>query len=388
MEYKESSEMQVKSILLRNYVVFLFFCLIISFASNCFPIKIYAQANFSASFDFQSQLDSISDLRFRKTLENSIKLGLIQNNEELQETINKAYIYPWQRSIKPQLIQEIYYHSIRLYELEKSNFINVKIDGKNRLFVPYQNPFPQIYDKIIQLADLFNPKVGTPEIPVHEKEIDSFLDEIKNDPLIKYALNVTNTDIKKFKANWFGAGAGFEHVFCGEIKGEKVSGYHWWYKYYADEERKRVKFIKLLDNTYGGKIFIGSFEWDPDGSQGPIPLAKKPKGGFTVGNSPQILLALGHLVIELARKYNSIVPASIQFQAIVNGTKFAWQMYTFNGTIRSLYPLSNSANGDYEQQDQDYKQMEQNNIQKQIHEYYELEEDCLKAIYNGSLTTH
>ena len=341
-------------------------------------------ANAAQPKDFSSKLNAIEDVQLRRTLSNSIAIGLITTDEELQAAISqsidsreeeayfsvesnnnkKATRKKPKNGNKPNnkpngnkpngnkpngnggnsaLAAKITALSKNLKSLDQAASVKVqKNEGRNnvtKLFKDISTPIPAAYDKCIKLCDLFDPHTNTPEMKEHGKAIKDFFYSIQNDPCIKEALKVTNTTIDDMINNWFGVGAGFEHVIAGEIKGTKVSGYHWWYRYYTDERKGRIEYVNSVEAIGNPRMYTGSFFWDPDGN-GPLPNCKKPKGGFTLQHSPMAILALGHIAIETCRASGSI-PGSLAFKADINGETFNWQLYTMGGTIRSLYPMAN-----------------------------------------------
>jgi len=301
--------------------------------------------------------------------------GLSGNRTELDPALARARSQRSGNQGGSGLAAEISKACAGLAKLDRDATSGITFDGKNHLFVPFTGQFPPSYQAAINLAGCFDPKVGTPELKKHSKEINAYLASIENDPVIKHALKTTNTSLEALKMNWFGPGAGFEHVICGEMKSTSVSGYHWWYKFYSDELAGRAKIQGGIDHAGDAGIYTGRFTWDPDGN-GPLPILKKSKGGFTIGNSAQVILALGHIAIETARRNGGQAPSAIQFNANINGHVYAWQLYTFDNTIRSLYPICGS--GD--------TASDNNGINA---EYYGLEEDCLKGLYgDGTLTAH
>ena len=327
--------------------------------------------------DFSEKLNAIEDAKLRRTLSNSIAIGLITTDEELQAAISQsidaqeedAYISFETSTTKPAnkkttttkgkpnsnkpnnggnsaLAQKITSLTKNLKSLDQAASVKVqKNEGtkyENRLFKDITTPIPAAYDRCVKLCEMFDPHTNTPEMKEHGKAIKEFFKSIENDPCIKEALKVTNTTIDDMVNNWFGVGAGFEHVIAGEIKGTKVSGYHWWYRYYSDERKGRTEYLSSVEAVGNPRMYTGSFNWDPDGN-GPLPNARKPKGGFTLQHSPMAILALGHIAIETCRA-NGTVPGSLTFKADINGETFVWQLYTMGGTIRSLYPMANRDN--------------------------------------------
>ncbi len=335
--------------------------------------------------DWNSRLDGIQDASLKRTLENSIATGLIADEADFETAVARAETRfrsqnPTSRSSvraggNTQAIRDAIAKSAApIPGLDRDAVDVEKNEGlRTTLFKPIAEKVPASYEAAYRLAVQFDPRVGTDDNDRLSKDIDAYLASIANDPVIKQALSSTGTTMSDLKRNWFGSGAGFEHVICGEIKGTGVSGYHWWYKFYRDEQNGNAKYVSTLDNAGSEFAYTGAFTWDPDGS-GPLPNAKKKKGGFTVGCSAQALLALGHIAIESARKLGS-VPGALTFDAAVNGRTFTWQLYTMGGTIRSLYPMGGKGSD-----------VDENRVAE---EYFELEEEALQAVNPaGSLTVH
>ncbi|NLM18148.1 MAG: hypothetical protein GX221_10570 [Candidatus Riflebacteria bacterium] len=285
-----------------------------------------------------SRVSEVQDARLRSTLENSIKVGLINNSKELDAALKKDAISRKKNnnSNLAAIRAKISEQAAPLKGLDKDKISVTKNDKGNKLFGKITGEVPASYKKFIALSAKFDPKTNTSELPHNEKAITDFFNSIKDDPTIKHALKVTNTTIQDMQRNWFSKGAGFEHVFSGEVKGSKVSGYHFWYKFYDDEAKGYAKKGDSMAGIGNPRIFTGSFTWQPNGKGGD---AFKRKGGFTIGHSPQILLALGHIAIEAA-KSEGAVPSAYTFYADINGESFLWQMYTLGGSIRSLYPMA------------------------------------------------
>ncbi|PKL47747.1 MAG: hypothetical protein CVV42_12050 [Candidatus Riflebacteria bacterium HGW-Riflebacteria-2] len=303
---------------------------------------------------FSSQLDSIADGSLKQTLQNSIVAGLIENQHDFDLAVSQAeaaanrnnpvHYSAYGRRDTGAVVDEIRKLTEPLSGLDRDAVKVAKNPkyktGEDYLFADIKASLPGSYEKGVELCNLFNPKNGTNDAARLDKDIDAFLDAIKDDPVIKYALSSTSTSMQDLKKNWFGSGRGFEHVVAGEIDGKKVSGYHWWYKFYFDERAGKAQVRKASADIGNPHAFTGSFNWDPDGD-GPLPNALKPTGGFSIGNSAQVILALGHIAIEVARK-NGGVPGALRFRADINGEEYNWQLYTMNGNIRSLYPMGSS----------------------------------------------
>lgn len=328
------------------------------FLVSLFSVFLFSAAVFAAApnvENFRDQLQAIADQQLRKTLENSIVAGLIANQQDFDAAVaraenranNQSPIYYSARANEG--LSEIRKEIERIakpidsldkdaVKVEKNENYKEDRDTFQLLFNDVSSDIPASYDLAYELCEKFNPKSGTNDAGKLDKDIDKFLAAIEKDPVIKHALSSTGTTIEDLKKNWFGSGLGFEHVIAGEIKGSKVSGYHWWYRFYRDEREGLAQVLSAASDVGNDSIFTGSFYWDPDGKEGPLPRARKPKGGFCNGNSVQAMLAIGHIAIETAKKFGS-VPGAMTFYADINGETFTWQLYTMGGNIRSLYPM-------------------------------------------------
>ncbi len=302
--------------------------------------------------NFRDQLCAIEDVSLRKTLENSIAAGLIESSQDFTAAVSRAeaiannaspILYSAYGSRETGAVQKLISQMAEpITSLDRDAIKVIKNDDKreDELFKDFSGTIPRSYADALALCEKFNPKAGTNDAAKLDKDIDTFLASIKNDPVILHALKVTNTDLAALKKNWFGSGLGFEHVIAGEIKGSTVSGFHWWYRFYDAERRGNADVVSSVAGVGNQRIYTGSFLWDADGD-GPMKQAKKPKGGFINGNSVQAMLALGHIAIEAARSMGN-VPGALSFKANINGEEFTWQLYTMGGNIRSLYPMGGS----------------------------------------------
>jgi hypothetical protein len=322
-----------------------------------FSLVLLSTAVFAVSpAAFHDQLQAISDPQLRKTLENSIVAGLIASPEDFEAAVSRAesrankqspvFYSARNRGNFDEIIREIEEIARPIDSLDKDAINVEKFDGykrtrrsrKNLLFQNLSEKVPASYEAAYELCKKFNPKSGTNDNRRLNDDIDAFLASIAKDPVIVHALKSTQTSMADLKKNWFGSGLGFEHVFAGELKGSKVSGYHWWYRFYRDERDDKADVIKAFSDIDDDAIFTGSFYWDPDGKEGPLRQARKPKGGFSNGHSVQALLAVGHIALETTKKHGS-TPGAMKFYADINGETFTWQLYTMGGNIRSLYPM-------------------------------------------------
>jgi len=141
--------------------------------------------------------------------------------------------------------------------------------------------------------------------------------------------------------------SGFEHVFVGEQNGESVNGYHFWYKYYLDDnavkgyanEKDNMDFLGIeykLHKSEGIATpeFISlKYVWDALDyeSNTTVTLTKK-IGSFNVGCSPEGLIALGMVAFYDPRGGK---------QTVINGAKYEMTLFkggVDNGNINTFFP--------------------------------------------------
>jgi len=155
-------------------------------------------------------------------------------------------------------------------------------------------------------------------------------------PLQRAMALVPGGDLEDVRRVWFGAGRGFEHVFCGEAGGprgaEHLGGYHWWDRHRRLAHRQRARFLGVRGpaSATSRESVLGQFEVDFDGGGPRPPLRKKTLGGFSVGHSPAPLVVLGYLVVRL-----ELTPPVM---ANLTGTPRPWMVYSDKGTLRTLWP--------------------------------------------------
>jgi hypothetical protein len=181
---------------------------------------------------------------------------------------------------------------------------------------------------------------------ISPKRQRSYLALMKNSLPIRAALKLAGGDMETLRKTWFGAGRAFEHVFCGESGGKrgdprpKLGGYHFWYTHYRYEREGKAWYdgsdyrkSQMQEGMRDGGIVTGMFRLDVDGS-GPRPVMdKRPRGGFTVGNSPAAMLGLGYMVARL--KPMSPVSANL------TGRPYHWTYfmdYRDDQSLRTLWP--------------------------------------------------
>ena len=187
------------------------------------------------------------------------------------------------------------------------------------------------------VEDLFNnyvldqtkPEVDTPqELMVEKQEIQSFIDYAYKTPPMQKAREYYSKQTRKevTDAEWwaiieriwfdqFDSGknknlSGFEHVIVGEQKQGKVQGYHFWYKYYLDEQfvpdtlplstppslpKDTIHFLGWEGKRNSSPDCVTlSFIWEAfDYKRKEYRKLTKPIGGFWVGPSVEGLMAIG-----------------------------------------------------------------------------------------------
>ncbi|MEQ2221059.1 hypothetical protein ILYODFUR_011825 [Ilyodon furcidens] len=149
--------------------------------------------------------------------------------------------------------------------------------------------------------------------------------------------------IEDLKNMWFGLysrnnnvldSSGFEHIFAGEIKGGKVSGFHNWIQFYLNEKRGVL--------NYYSHSFNGPWSNYPDvlGLQFMWDGYYKQVGSAVIGSSPEFDLAI-YTLCYIAR------PGK-QCRLSLGGTELLIQTYTWDNSsygngkkyIASAYPVS------------------------------------------------
>lgn len=142
--------------------------------------------------------------------------------------------------------------------------------------------------------------------------------------------------------------SGFEHILVGEQKQGKLQGYHFWYKYYLDENfRDPVNedgIVDLIDfHGYKGSGADGSddtpdvatitykvkmFDYEAKKYR---PLTK-PIGGFWIGPSAEGLIAIGTL--------RCLADALAPKKTVINGYRYNLPMFRSanDRNLRTFYP--------------------------------------------------
>ncbi|KAG7157297.1 poly(U)-specific endoribonuclease homolog isoform X2 [Homarus americanus] len=197
-----------------------------------------------------------------------------------------------------------------------------------------------------QLLDNYEPQVNRREdrTSAEQSEENSFLDAIMRAPLMARLETflqqkglITSGLRSTLKDIWFTlykrggrqpGSSGFEHVFVGELKGGKVSGFHNWLNFRHEEvdgDLNYKGYMKAIDLNGKGQIIKLRFDWLNE---------QKPVGSLFVGTTPELEMAL-YTLCFLAKPDSK---CSVQLA----GKKFKIQTWTasFGGktVIGSAYP--------------------------------------------------
>ncbi|XP_062894514.1 uridylate-specific endoribonuclease A [Mobula hypostoma] len=210
------------------------------------------------------------------------------------------------------------------------------------------------FAKFIALLDNYHRMTGTPEKFTTEQlgEEEAFLNEIMKTPIMNklysvlHSKNLYNsvTDFKEdLKNMWFGLysrsnnildSSGFEHVFAGEVKRGKVSGFHSWVRFYLAEKNKELNYYSY---NYDGpwtnypEILAMQFEWNG---------YYKEVGSEFIGSSPEFDFAIYTLCF--IAKPNNTCKVSLGGKTM-NIQTYTWTKSTYgNGKkyVASSFPLT------------------------------------------------
>ncbi|KAK2889355.1 hypothetical protein QQF64_028490 [Cirrhinus molitorella] len=162
------------------------------------------------------------------------------------------------------------------------------------------------YQALLNLLDNYNRMTGTAEVvpSQEEQEQDTFLQLTMNTEIGIELYNFLNSKgvyatqsefIQDLKMMWFGLysrangqqdSSAFEHIFAGEIKGGKVSGFHNWLQLYLREKDGLVNYYSHSFNgpwTTFPDVLGMQFQWDG---------YFKEVGSAFIGSSPEFDLAM------------------------------------------------------------------------------------------------
>ncbi|XP_073417527.1 uridylate-specific endoribonuclease isoform X2 [Dendrobates tinctorius] len=162
------------------------------------------------------------------------------------------------------------------------------------------------YKAFIALLDNYDRKTGTDETFTQEeiKEQDIFFQEILKTKVMKELFNFFHKKgmynkeqefVDDLKKMWFGLysrssgeqdSSGFEHVFVGEVKKGKVSGFHSWIRFYLLEKKGMI--------DYHSHNYDGPWTTYPDvlGKQFNWEGFHKEVGTQIIGSSPEFDIAV------------------------------------------------------------------------------------------------
>lgn len=337
--------MRLTSLVVKKIALFSALALFVAptFAQTSTDILPQDMTSLVKSYCISENASNENQLKSANELLNAVETGKFHSTQQFKkafETVLETKVRSDLSSQDRGFTSSITSYSKVIPEMDKDNNLVTSINEKNKggmLFNDIDSTIPATYKKTIELCKKFNPKNKTNDNKKLSNDIDEYLDFMAQTEIIKYALKITESSISDLKKNWFGSGLGFEHVFAGESKGSSVSGYHFWYKFYVDERNDSAWYDRTLEGANDPCIFTGKFSWDPDGKGNKFKRAYKRKGGFVTQASPEAILALGHIAIEVAKKNNC--PSAFKFTAAVNDGVYLWQMFTTGGSIRSLYPM-------------------------------------------------
>ncbi|KAF0761003.1 hypothetical protein AaE_003484 [Aphanomyces astaci] len=177
---------------------------------------------------------------------------------------------------------------------------------------------PEVFNKktfklFTALLDNYERGTGVAENVSREelKENELFIDAIAETKVIKYVHawleknGKFHGDIRAFKRKlhdiWFGLyrrevandSSGFEHVFIGEVKEGKVSGFHNWIQMYLEEKAGRLDYLGYIKPKQRGRSTL-----DPDEYEQLVTIQfaweneTKPVSTSLIGVSPEFEVAL------------------------------------------------------------------------------------------------
>jgi poly(U)-specific endoribonuclease len=138
--------------------------------------------------------------------------------------------------------------------------------------------------------------------------------------------------------------SGFEHVFVGEQKRKMLSGHHFWYKYWLEDNpalnKHKKDLIELKDTSLHesmpGAPYIVTAGYRLkafDHQKGQFVRISKSRCGFFVGLSAEGLMALGTV--------RALFPEEVPHFIELNGVMLNLEMFMCpeGKSIRTFYPL-------------------------------------------------
>ncbi|XP_039208531.1 poly(U)-specific endoribonuclease isoform X1 [Crotalus tigris] len=224
-------------------------------------------------------------------------------DEELQEASEKIYQTDHNRAEESDIILN------KQYFTSKTNGHENNSPDLLFTYVNHEKLFSRpTYASFIKLLDNYQAHVRTEEKFTKEqiKEQDIFLQDIMKTEVMKelykflHSKNRYDTEaefVEDLKKIWFGLysrrndvndndSSGFEHVFVGEIKNGKVSGFHNWIRFYLLEKQGVV--------DYFSHSYDGPWTSYPDvlGMQFSFDGFYKEVGSAFIGSSPEFEFGL------------------------------------------------------------------------------------------------
>ncbi|XP_066941490.1 endoribonuclease CG2145-like isoform X2 [Macrobrachium rosenbergii] len=197
-----------------------------------------------------------------------------------------------------------------------------------------------------QLLDNYEPLASVREVTnsQEQSEEDNFLNALmatavmqEVEKFLKDKKLLSGSLRSKLKEIWFTqykragrniGSSGFEHVFVGELKGGKVSGFHNWLNFRKEEQDGDLDYkgyMKRVSLNGKGEIIKLRFVWLNE---------EKPVGSIFVGTTPELEIALYTVCFIVMPDANCPVQLA--------GHKFAIQTWTYDSrgkpVIGSAYP--------------------------------------------------
>jgi len=167
-----------------------------------------------------------------------------------------------------------------------------------------------IYRLFMALLDNYIPETGTPEPPCTRcrEEEEAWLEALVDSPPMQIAWQflrekgVAANDREEFKEelryNWFETysrsggpldSSGFEHVYVGEIRNNRVGGFHSWIQAYLEENKGELEYRSYI-RSCPNRSFALRHNW----------LGYyKSYNSLTVGSSPEAEMALYAVCLRL-----------------------------------------------------------------------------------------
>ncbi len=219
------------------------------------------------------------------------------------------------------------------YNLVRKLFNNYALDqGAPEIDTPEENQ---------ETHELIKAVIETEPMVVARKWLEEQTGEQYNEP--RWYKTVFDAWFTKFTQSSGRDLSAFEHIVVGEQSGGKVSGYHFWYKYYLDDSHDllggdTIQYLGLKgqnqeENLAVPEVSTLSYKWDAfDYDAGEYrPLFKK-IGGFFNGCSIEGLLALGTVRFVGAGRAPK--------EALINGSTYAMKMFRSQDGrhMRTFYP--------------------------------------------------